>query len=374
MIERAHLIKAHLSGYYTVSELADRFGVSRRTVYRWTGRYSQGGVEALVDRSHARLTQAHRTTPALEGMLLDLRRAHPSWGPVKLLQVLARQRPDLTLPAASTVGMLLTRHGLTQHRRPRRRPLHPGARPLQAEHPNEVWTTDFKGQFRTLDGRLCYPLTVCDAHSRFILDCHAMPAIRLSTTRRRFEHLFAEYGLPAAIRTDNGPPFASQALCGLSRLSVWWIKLGIRHQRIEPGRPQQNGRHERMHRTLKAETTRPPEANAARQQRRFDSWRDEFNTIRPHAALDGLTPASRYAPSPRPAQPGALEPEYPAYFELRRVSGHGSIKWRGRETFLSTALCGETVALDEVDEGLWSVYFCDRLLARLDERAGLLIP
>jgi hypothetical protein len=201
-----------------------------------------------------------------------------------------------------------------------------------------------------------------------------MLAIGLQDTAERFDRLFAEYGLPSAIRTDNGVPFAAKALGGLTRLSVGWIKRGIRHQRINPGRPQENGRHERMHRTLKAETTRPPEANAARQQRRFDAWRAEYNAVRPHAALDGATPASRYVSSSHAAPASIPAPEYPGHFERRRVSTAGSIKLRGRDFFVARALVGETVALEEIDEGLWSLYFYDVLLARIDQPAGLVVP
>jgi transposase InsO family protein len=373
-MERMRLIEAHRSGCYRVGELASRFGVSRPTVYKWLARFDGGGAEALLDRGHARRGQAAATAPQTETLLLDVRRAHPTWGPRKVIHFLARERPDVHLPAPSTVGALYTRHGLTQHRRARRRPVHPGASPLEAAAPNDVWSADFKGQFKTGDGRYCYTLTVCDAHSRYILDCRAMLEIGLRATHDRFQRLFDEYGLPAAIRTDNGVPFAAPALHGLTRLSVGWIKLGIRHQRIDPGRPQQNGRHERMHRTLKAETTRPPGANAALQQRRFDAWRAHFNGSRPHAALDGATPASLYAPARRLPSRIPPEPNYPGHFERRRVSTAGSIKLRGRDLFLARALAGETVALDEVDDGLWGVYFYDVLLARFHEPAGVLVP
>jgi len=373
-MERMRLIDARRSGGYKVSELAARFGVSRPTVYKWLGRYEAGGAESLLDRPHARHHQGAAMPRAVEALLLKVRGVHPTWGPRKVLHFLARERPELALPAASTVGALYTRHGLTQHRRPRRRPVHPGSSPLRASAPNDLWTADFKGQFRTGDGCYCYTLTVCDAYSRYILDCRAMPAIGLRSTADRFDQLFAEHGLPAAIRTDNGVPFAAPALHGLSRLSVGWIKLGIRHQRIDPGQPQQNGRHERMHRTLKAETTRPPGANAARQQRRFDAWRADFNTTRPHEALDGATPASRYIPSPRPWPRVPPAPEYPGHLERRLVSRSGAVKMHGRPLFLARALAGETVALDEVDDGLWSVYFYDVLLARYNQRAGVLVP
>ncbi len=373
-MERMRLIEAYRSGCYRVSELADRFHVSRPTVYKWLGRYDSGGAPALLERSHARRHQAGATPPEIEALLLDFRRAHPTWGARKAIHFFERERPDVQLPAPSTVGALYSRHGLTRHRRPRRQPVHPGSSPLHAEAPNDLWTADFKGQFKTGDGRYCYTLTVCDAYSRYILDCRAMPEIRSQATAERFEHLFGVHGLPAAIRTDNGVPFVAPALHGLSRLSVGWIKLGIGHQRIDPGRPQQNGRHERMHRTLKAETTRPPGANAAHQQRRFDTWRAEFNAVRPHEALDGATPASRYSSSSRPAPAVVPEATYPGYAEHRLVSTGGVVKFHGRDLFLARALAGETVALEEIDDGLWDVLFYDVLLARYNQRAGVLVP
>lgn len=368
------LIEAHRSGCYRVGELAAHFGVSRPTVYKWLARYESGGAEALLNRSRARHRQAHAMAPRTEALLLEVRRAHPTWGPRKVIDFLSRQGPDVPLPAPSTVGALYSRHGLTQHRRPRRRVVHPGTSPLKASAPNDVWSADYKGQFRTGDGRYCYTLTICDAYSRYILDCRAMLEIGTEAAAERFRRLFDEYGLPVAIRTDNGVPFAAPALHGLSRLSVGWIKLGIQHQRIDPGRPQQNGRHERMHRTLKAETTRPPGANAALQQRRFDAWRAEFNQLRPHAALEGAPPASRYAPSSRRLPGAPLDPEYPGHYERRRVSPAGAIAFHGRNVFLARALAGETVALEELDDGVWSVYFYDVLLARFDEPAGVLVP
>lgn len=292
LMERARLVAAHLDGQFSVSELADRFAVSRPTVYKWIARFRTGGAEALVDRSRARLTQHAKTSPEAERLLVEARRVHPTWGARKLLPYLAGRHDGVEWPAVSTAAAILAHHGLTKPRRKRRPPKHPGSTPLIAEVPNAVWTADYKGQFRMGDGELCYPLTVCDAHSRFILDCYALPSVEQYAAYRQFERLFREYGLPAAIRSDNGTPFATQALCGLSRLSVWWIKLDIDHDRIEPGQPQQNGAHERMHKTLKAETARPPERDMARQQARFDRWRAEFNDERPHEALGYATPAS----------------------------------------------------------------------------------
>ena len=342
--------------------------------YKWLARYHEGGPEALADRSHAVHAHPHQTPPEVEVLIVEARRAHPTWGPRKLLPYLARRYPDVALPAASTAGAMLKRHGLVEPRRRRRRPVHPGGTPVETSAPGEVWATDFKGEFKTRDGLYCYPLTVTDAHSRYLLCCHGL----LSTAQKGvfpcFEHLFKEHGLPKAIRTDNGNPFATQALCGLSKLNVWWIKLGIDHQRIEVGRPEQNGRHERMHRTLKAEPTRPPERDLLAQQRRFDAFRREFNWERPHEALSHATPASAYQRSPRPMPPVIPEPDYPAHWEKRWVSKAGPFRFKKRQLFLSQALRQEWIALEEVADGVWSLYFYDRLLARLDEHDFKLYP
>ncbi len=368
MIERARLVSLHQDGLYSVSDLTRRFGVSRPTVYKWIERYQQGGAEALADQSRAPKTSPQQTPPEVETLLVEARHAHPSWGPRKLLPYLARRHPDVKLPAPSTVGAILERHGLTKKRRRRRPAKHPGAVPLVAEVPNAVWTADYKGQFKTQDGIYCYPLTICDAYSRYLLRCQGLTSVEQYAAFRQFERLFHEYGLPQAIRTDNGVPFATRAICGLSRLSAWWIKLGIDHQRIEPGQPQQNGAHERMHKTLKAETTRPPEQDMQRQQARFDRWRTEFNDERPHEALDYETPASLYKPSSRPMPAVLPAPEYPGHFEVRYLSRDGNVRFKTRQFFVSQALSLVYVGFDEFDDGVWSLYFYDRLLARLDER------
>lgn len=368
MLERARLIALYQEGLYSISELAHRFGVSRPVVYKWIDRYEEGGAEALADRSRAPKTSPQQTPLEVEALLLEARQMHPTWGPRKLLPYLARRHPGLSLPAPSTVGAILERHGLTKKRRKRRPPKHPGSTPLLAEAPNDVWTVDYKGQFKTQDGLYCYPLTVCDAHSRFVLSCQGFASIEQYAAFRHFEGLFKEYGLPKAIRSDNGVPFATSALCGLSRLSVWWIKLDIDHQRIDPGQPQQNGRHERMHKTLKAETARPPEQDMTAQQVRFDRWRSEFNQERPHEALSFQTPASLYQASPRPMPDRLPEPAYPGHFEVRFLSKDGNIRFKTRQFFVSQTLAHEWVGLEEIADGVWSLYFYDRLLARFDER------
>jgi len=375
MTERHKFILAHEEGLFSMTELCHRFGISRTCGYKWLDRYREGGLEALEDRSRAPRHCPHRTPEPVEQLLIETRRAHPRWGPLKLLDYLRPRHPEICFPAPSTVGDLLKRQGLVPPRRRQRRPVHPGASPLQAEAPGAVWTADFKGEFRLGSGLYCYPLTVQEAHSRMLLVCQALPSTAHEGARPVFERLFRQHGLPKRLRTDNGTPFASQALCGLSRLSLWWIKLGIVPERIEPGRPEQNGRHERMHRTLKAETTRPPEANMQAQQERFEAFRRHYNTVRPHQALKGAVPASRYVSGlaqGRPMPERDLEPDYAGHLERRLVSSSGSVKLKSRPLFVSQVLAGEYVAFEEVDDGIWSLWFDRVLLGRLDERTWTL--
>jgi transposase InsO family protein len=368
MTERAHFVALHEEGLYSMTELCERFHISRRIGYKWLRRYREEGLAGLANRSRAPHTCPHKTRPEVEAALVRERERHPHWSAKKLLPYLRQRHPELELPAPSTGGEILKRHGLIDAQRRRRKPVHPGSSPLLTTTPHQVWTADFKGEFRLGNGEWCYPLTVSEAHTRYLLACHALPATTQAGAAPIFAQLFAEHGLPEAIRTDNGSPFASTALCGLSRLSVEWIRLGIQHQRITPGQPQQNGRHERMHRTLKAETARPPAANLARQQERFDTFREQFNHERPHEALGQTTPASGFAPSPHVLPTQLPVPEYPGHFELRQVKSGGEIRFRQRFLFLSEVLRGEQVGLEEVEDGIWSVYFYQLLLGRFDER------
>jgi putative transposase len=368
MTERLQFIATYLSQVYSMTELCERFGIRRNTGYQWVRRYTAQGLAGLQEQSRAPPRCPHRMSEEVEAVLLEAKQAHPHWGPRKILPYLARRQPDLGLPAPSTAGELFQRAGLSQARNRRRGHRHPGASPRRAEVPNAVWTADFKGQFRTGDGCYCYPLTVADAYSRCLFSCSARLSTKQVEARPIFERLFQDYGLPDAIRTDNGAPFATPAFCGLSRLSVWWIKLGIRHQRIEPGRPEQNGAHERMHRTLKAEATRPPEPNQAAQQARFDRFCREYNAERPHEALNYNTPASLYRPSARPMPAKRPAPTYPGHYLVPRVSNAGTFRFQTRQLFISDTLLQEDSALEETADGLWSIYFYDVLLARLDER------
>ncbi len=286
---------------------------------------------------------------------LALRERHPTWGPKKLRRKLCERFPEEAAPARSTIGDWLRKEGLTQPRRPRRR-CPPFSSPFQAvDAPNAAWCADFKGWFRTGDGERCDPLTISDGMSRFLLRCEAVDEPDGAHVRPAFDAAFCEFGLPLSIRSDNGPPFASVGAGGLSQLAVWWIKLGVKPERIEPGKPQQNGRLERLHRTLKAETANPPAATLAKQQRRFDDFRAIYNYERPHEALDFATPASLYRGSNRAYPRPLREPDYPDGAAVRRVRSNGVIKWAGDLVFVSETLIGEPVAVEETEEGEWLV-------------------
>ncbi len=368
MAERIKFIVDVERGFESFTELCSRYGVSRKTGYKWFSRYEEDGPSGLEEQSRRPHSCPHETAKEIAEALAELRRRHPTWGSKKLLRVLGGRHPEWELPSRSTCCDLLRRRGLVRTPRRRRKPGHPG-RPLSVmDQPNEVWTADFKGQFKTRDGRYCYPLTVADGYSRYLLGCQGLYSTAVPPSRRVFTRLFEEYGLPRFIRTDNGVPFATTALARLSNLSAWWIRLGIRPELIEPAHPQQNGQHERMHKTLKAEATRPPSGNLAAQQVRFNRFREEYNHQRPHESLGQETPASFYVPSPR-ALPRKLPPiEYPKNFEVRYVSENGGIRWKCAWVNVSTTLMREWVALEEVGDQLWDVYFSDFKLGRLDER------
>lgn len=369
MTERMRLVIAAEKGTYSISEVCRRHGVSRKTGYKWLGRYGEDGAEGLRDRSRRPHRSPNKTPEEIEALLIEVREKHPRWGPDKLLAVIKRHHPDLELPARSTVAAILKRQGLIRSRRRRHRSRHPGPPTREITAPNELWTADFKGQFKTQDGRWCYPLTVADEHTRYLLACDGMKSTEGQGVRSTFERLFREHGMPEGIRTDNGVPFVvSHAILGLSSLGVWWISLGIRPERIQPGKPQQNGRHERMHRTLKDETVVPPASSLKVQQIRFDAFVDEFNTERPHEALGQQTPAEVWRPSARPYPDRIPEPEYPGHFLLRKVSTTGNIKFNNRVLWLSATLKNQLVGLEEVDDGIWSIYFYDVLLGRFDEK------
>lgn len=373
MDERMRFIVAYDEGLYSMVELCERFGISRQTGYKWLRRYEAGGVQGLEDRSHVPRSCPHRISDEVAKALMDLRRKHPSWGPVTLLARLEKLQPGCELPAPSTVGDLLARHGLVKPRRRRARAAVSSGGAVRTSEPNEVWTTDYKGQFRTLDGKYCYPLTIQDSHTRFLLACDALLSTRTEEALPCFERVFREYGLPKVIRTDNGVPFASPTPLRLSRLNVWWMKLGITPERSRPGCPQDNGRHERMHRDLNPARF-PPGAHQQAQQRKFDAVREELDYVRPHHAIGRKTPAEVYSPSKRPMPDRIPKPEYAAHCEVRRVRSTGTIRFRGRELFISEVLVREALALEEVEDGVWSIFFYDALLARFNERNGKVHP
>lgn len=368
MDQRVQFIADYQRDVFDVTDLARRYGISRKTAYKWIDRYAAAGPAGLLDRSRRPRHCPHATPQAMVDALLDVRRHHPTWGAKKLLKRVSTRQPTWTLPARSTVCDLLDRAGLVTASRRRQVPAHPGRRLIPMTAPNGTWTADFKGQFKTRNGVYCYPLTIVDGYSRYLLACQGLLSTAIAVARPTFRRLFAEYGLPDIIRTDNGVPFATTALGRLSTLSVWWIRLGILPELIAPASPQQNGRHERMHRTLKAEATRPPSGNLQAQQVRFNQFRHEYNDERPHEALDQETPASVYRPSPREL-PRTLAPlEYPGHFEVRLVSRNSGIRWNKHWVCVTHTLAGEYVGLEEVGDGLWDVYFGPLTLGRLDER------
>ena len=368
MSERKKFVQEYLHGTLSMTVLCESYGISRRVGYKWVTRFLADGD--LRDRSRRPLRSPAAVAPALAALLLETRSRHPTWGPRKILVYLARRHPRASWPAASTVGALFKRHGLVRARRRRARPGHPGRPTTPMSAANAVWTTDFKGHFALRSGPRCHPLTIVDGFSRYLLACQALAHPSTVESQPVFQRLFQEMGLPHVMRSDNGAPFATTALHRLSTLSVWWMKLGIRPELIEPSSPQQNGRHERMHRTLKAEATRPPAASLRAQQRRFNAFRTEFNTERPHDALGGATPASVYTPSSRPYPARLAPPEYPEHYQTRYVSTNGGVRFLRRYITIAPALIGERIGLDEIADGIWSVYFYDCLLGHLHERDG----
>jgi transposase InsO family protein len=365
--KRKQFVEQWLSQEWTMTELCGRHGISRQAGYNTLARYQQLGWEGLEAGSRAPQRHPNQTAAELEQCIVDLRHEHMRWGPRKLKAVLERQQPQVRWPAVSTLGALLRREGLVIARKKRRR-VDPYSAPFAAaREPNAVWCADFKGWARTQDGERIDPLTLSDACSRYLLRCQAVEKTDTARVRAIFEAAFREYGLPEAIRTDNGAPFASRAIRGLSRLSVWLIKLGIVPERIQPAHPEQNGRHERMHLTLKQETMSPMAANRRAQQRRFEQFRREYNQQRPHEALGMQTPASCYSGSPRRYPARVPEPEYPSHMHVRKVHAGGEIAWRGhRHVFLSETLIGEHVGLEAIDERWYTIYFANVPLARFD--------
>lgn len=364
---RMRFVTEYLTEAFSVTELADSYGISRKTAHYWIRCYEREGPARLAGGSR-RPHRMPRATPAdVVDRLVATRRGHPQWGAGKIRDHLVRVAPDSTWPCRDTIHTILVRAGTVRQRR--------RSRPVAAPHhltpptrPNEVWTADFKGQFLTGDGALCYPFTLRDGYSRFVLRCAALTSTRRADAQAQFARAFAEYGLPERLRTDNGTPFAGPGLAGLSRLAVWWLRLGILPERSRPGCPGDNGSHEQFHRVLKAHTARPPAASRAAQQRRFTAFVEEYNEVRPHDAVAHQPPITRFTPSPRPL-PRRLPPlEYPADALVRRVSSSGRVKWNGRRLFLSEVLAGDDIALVAIDDGRWLIYYAALPLAIFHER------
>jgi len=343
-----------------MTDLCREYGITRKTGHKLQKRFAVEGVEALAERSRAPKHVPHKTPPEVAELVMEARRAHPGWGPKKLKEVL-ETRLQCSLPSSSTIGTILVRAGLVEPRRRRPRSSSPGSQSAHLSHalePNDLWCIDYKGQFRLGDQSLCYPLTMTDQVSRYILACDGMAAISDSAAQDASQEVFREHGLPRAMHSDNGPPFASVGLAGLTCLSVYWLRLGIRLERSRPAHPQDNGRHERMHRTLKQETTRPARQNLLQQQERFDQFVEEFNQERPHEALDMKRPADVYKSSPRPYPVKLPEPAYPTHDDVLTVRRNGFLPMPGRrEIYLATALHGQSVGLREEDDGRWLVTF-----------------
>jgi len=356
-------------GRVDVAELARLFGVSRQTAYVWIRRYEKAGhdVAALQEGSRRPHHHPKTTSEAMQDFLVEARKAHPRWGPRKLRAWLLDRYPGRQFPSASCISAVLKRRGLSQPRTRRRRGkiLRVNAPFAAAEQPNDVWCVDFKGWFRTGDGHKCYPLTIVDAYSRYLIRCEALGEPNGSNAQRVFDSAFQQYGLPTAIRSDNGPPFASTGPASLTTLSVWWLRLGIRLERIEPGKPQQNGRQERFHRTLKFEVT--PRGSVRLQQRAYDLYRVEYNEERPHEALGQKTPASVYYRSSRHYPRGLERAEPPPFSHHVQLHRDGSLLWNRRRVFISSALAHERLGVVPSDRGQWAVYFGPILLGRFDE-------
>jgi transposase InsO family protein len=373
MEQRLKLIADWLDGY-SITELSVIYGVSRKTVYKWIERYNRLGHDGIEELSRAPITHPNQTDEKIISRLVEAKQKHQGWGPEKLVDFLTQHEPEIKWPSVCTVEKWLDRHGLVKHRRPRRKTPKYSEPFLACDAPNRVWSADYKGQFKTGDGKWCYPLTMTDNMSRYLLMCKGLHSPCHAETQPWFEWVFREFGLPEAIRTDNGTPFAGRGLTGLSRLSIWWIKLGIRPERIESGKPQQNGRHERMHRTLKQDTAKPPKGDIKSQQHRFDAFRHEYNYDRPHEALGKKTPASIYEPSRRRYPEKFREPEYDLGVEVRTVRHNGEFKFQSNQYFLSELLVGEKIGLNEAADGKYEIRFGFHPIGLLDLTTGKVAP
>jgi transposase InsO family protein len=363
--ERLKFIADWQRGGLTVTELSRVHGVSRKTAYKWLARYTVSGPVGLLEQSRAPHTRPWAVVDDVVELVVGVRKRHPTWGARKILAALERERLGVRLPVASTVSEILDRRGLVRHRRRRYRAPPYGGPFVDCQRPNDVWSADFKGTLLLGNKHACHPFTLSDNASRYLLRCEGLSRTGASEVQPILESAFTEFGLPLAIRTDNGPPFATIAVGGLSRLAIWLVKLGIRPERIEPGKPTQNGRHERLHKTLQEETARPTADTMSGQQRKFDEFRRVYNEDRPHEALGQHPPASVYRPSLRPYPARLREPEYGPEEQTRRIRYHGCMKWRGTEVFVSESLRGEPVGIKQTADDRWSVLYGPLVLGQL---------
>jgi transposase InsO family protein len=373
MTERLAFIQACLDRRERIVDLCIRFGISEKTGQKWLARFRTEGLAGLAERTHAPHRPRCHVAPALAARIIALRQRYPKYGALKLYDWLVQHEPATPWPVPSTIGALLARHGLVRSRRHRPHgqhaalTIHSSGRTAAAA-PNDVWTADFKGEFRLTNTAWCYPLSALDLCSHYLLQCRALAGTRVAPAQAVFADLFREYGLPRVLRTDNGVPFAqANALGRLGALGYWLVRLGIRPEHIEPGKPAQNGAHERFHKTLKAATLQPRAASLRAQQARFDRFQQEYNRERPHASLPGhRPPASVYSASPRP-YPARLPPVlYPEGSDVRLVMSGGSIRWRNELIFLTTNLRGQYVLLTETPAALFTVQYAQLALGEVD--------
>jgi len=361
------------AGHFSITDLSHKYGVSRPTVYKWLRRYKRDGIEGLKERSRAPKHRPHRTPRSIIDLVIQEKLKNRKRGPRKVRAQIKRKYPEIDLPAVSTIGYWLKKEGLVEQRKKR---LHvpPYMEPFsECKRPNDLWSIDYKGQFHMKNGRVCYPLTVSDNYSRFLLGCRALKGPRYDPTRRFMESIFREYGLPNAIRSDNGTPFAGRCMGGLSRLMVWWILLGIIPERIRKGCPQENGRHERMHRTLKSDVLNPVARNLREQQKAFDVYRHDYNHDRPHESLHDKTPSDYYQKSSLPYVENPHVPDYDDNYLVRQVRHCGEIKFVGKKFYLTELLAGQPVGLNEIEDGLWQIQFSFYTLGSIDLRKNMVI-
>lgn len=357
MEEKMRLMVEWESGIYSKSDLSRKYGISRRSVYKWLNRYEETGVDGLRELSRAPKSHPNQTPKDIVALLIEEKNRNRKRGPKKVLKQLERKYPGQVFPAASTIGDWFEKNGLVSKRKKRKR-VPPYTEPFsECLEANEVWSADYKGQFYMRNNKVCYPLTISDNYSRYLLKCRGLQGPRYRETRYEFQIAFREYGLPDAILTDNGTPFAGRCVGGLSQLAIWWIRLGIIPERIDKGCPQQNGRHERMHRTLKYEILDEPAANMAQQQKVFDKFRMDYNDYRPHESLGQDVPCNHYKKSKRVYVDKPPVPEYDYGFLVRHVRSSGDIKVNGNAYFLTELLVGQPIGLKEVEDGKLKVYY-----------------